>query len=131
MYLKVREDFRVRSRGVIIAVGINRDGYREVLGMMVGDTESEASWGEFFSRLKDRGLHGVNIVTSYNHRSLVRAIRQHFAELHSKDATPDGLKDIERLNEEIRRRERVIRIFPNRESVIRLLGALLMEQGEK
>jgi len=38
---------------------------------------------------------------------------------------------IERLNEEIRRRERVIRIFPNRESVIRLLGALLMEQDEK
>ncbi len=48
----------------MIAVGINADGYREVLGMMVGDTESEASWGEFISRLKDRGL--------------VRAIRQHF-----------------------------------------------------
>ena len=38
---------------------------------------------------------------------------------------------VERLNEEIRRRERVIRIFPNRKSVIRLLGALLMEQDEK
>lgn len=38
---------------------------------------------------------------------------------------------VERLNEEIRRRERVIRIFPNRQSVIRLLGALLMEQDEK
>ncbi len=64
MYLKVREDGRVRSRGVMIAVGINADGYREVLGMMVGDTESESSWGEFFSRLKDRGLHGVDIITS-------------------------------------------------------------------
>ncbi len=64
MYLKVREDGRVRSRGVMIAVGINADGYREVLGMMVGDTESEASWSEFFSRLKERGL--------------VRAIRQYF-----------------------------------------------------
>ncbi len=41
------------------------------------------------------------------------------------------INSIERLNEEIRRRERVIRIFPNRESVIRLLGALLMEQDEK
>lgn len=39
--------------------------------------------------------------------------------------------NVERLNEEIRRRERVIRIFPNRESVIRLIGALLMEQDEK
>jgi len=48
----------------MIAVGINADGYREVLGMMVGDTESEASWSEFFSRLKERGL--------------VRAIRQYF-----------------------------------------------------
>ncbi|WP_187694918.1 transposase, partial [Fervidicola ferrireducens] len=38
---------------------------------------------------------------------------------------------LERLNEEIRRRERVIRIFPNRESAIRLIGALLMEQDEK
>ncbi len=59
MYLKVREDGRVRFRGVMIAVGINRDGYREVLGIMVGDTESEASWSEFFSRPKDRGLHVV------------------------------------------------------------------------
>jgi len=48
----------------MIAVGINADGYREVLGMMVGDTESESSWGEFVSRLKNRGL--------------VRAIRQYF-----------------------------------------------------
>jgi len=40
-------------------------------------------------------------------------------------------QNIERLNEEIRKRERVIRIFTNRESVIRLLGALLMEQDEK
>ena len=62
----------------MIAVGINADGYREVLGMMVGDTESEASWGEFFSRLKDRGLHGVDIITSDDHRGLVRAIKQFF-----------------------------------------------------
>ncbi len=64
MYPKAGEDGRLQSRGVMIAVGINRDGYREVLGMMVGDTESESSWGEFFSRLKDRGLHGVDIITS-------------------------------------------------------------------
>ncbi len=70
MYLKVREDGRVRSRGVMIAVGINADGYREVLGMMVGDTESEASWSEFFSRLKDRGLNGVDIITSDDHHTI-------------------------------------------------------------
>ena len=62
----------------MIAVGINADGYREVLGMMVSDTESESSWTEFFSRLKDRGLNGADIITSDDHRGLVRAIRQYF-----------------------------------------------------
>ncbi|MDT2240855.1 transposase [Paenibacillus larvae] len=59
MYLKVREDGRVRSRGIMIAIGVNTEGYREVLGLMLGDTESEASWSEFFSSLKGRGLRGV------------------------------------------------------------------------
>jgi len=48
LVLKVREDGRVRSRGVMIAIGINTEGYREVLGIMLGDSESEASWSEFF-----------------------------------------------------------------------------------
>ncbi|MDT2260368.1 transposase [Paenibacillus larvae] len=38
MYLKVREDGRVRSRGIMIAIGVNTEGYREVLGLMLGDT---------------------------------------------------------------------------------------------
>ncbi len=62
MHLKVKEDGRVRPRSAMLAVGINRDSYREVLSMMLGDTESESSWSEFVSRLKTRGL--------------VRAIRQ-------------------------------------------------------
>src|SRR5664280_823376 len=48
LYLKVREEGRVRSRGVMIAAGINESGYREILGLMLGDTESEESWTEFF-----------------------------------------------------------------------------------
>ncbi len=71
LYLKIREDGRIRSRGVMIAVGINSDGCREVLSMMVGDTESETGWSEFFSLLKDRGLHGVDIITSDGHSGLV------------------------------------------------------------
>ena len=78
MYLKVREDGRVRSRGVMIATGVNTDGYREVLGLMLGDTESEASWSEFFGWLKSRGLRGVDLIVSDDHGGLVRAIRQHF-----------------------------------------------------
>ena len=208
MVIKVREDGRVRQRGVLIAVGINEDGYREVLGLMVGDSESEESWSEFFSWLKQRGLHGVDIIVSDHHKGLIKAIRQYFQgatwqrcqthfmrnildktpkalqkEIHAKvraildapdtktarmllnqvldeyrpkatkamDVLEEGFEDaiavlelperyrkklrttncLERLNEEIRRRERIIRIFPNRESAVRLIGALLMEQDEK
>jgi len=78
MVIKVREDGRVRQRGLLIAVGVNEEGYREVLGLMVGDSESEESWSEFFSRLKQRGLHGVDLVVSDHHNGLIRAIRQYF-----------------------------------------------------
>jgi len=208
LYLKIREDDRVRSRGVLVGVGISQDGRREVLGLMVGDTESEVSWTAFFRWLKQRGLRGVDLVVSDDHGGLVRSIRQqlqgttwqrcqtHFMR-NILDATPKALQDevyvhvraileapepgaarllldqtlskwdekapkamrileagfddaiavlslpdkyrqrlrttncVERLNAEIRRRERVIQIFPNQESVIRLIGAILMEMDEK
>jgi len=52
LYMKVRERGRIRSRGILIATGINQDGYREILGLQIGDTESEASWGAYFAELK-------------------------------------------------------------------------------
>ncbi|GIM44723.1 IS256 family transposase [Collibacillus ludicampi] len=208
MVLKIREEGRVRSRSVMIATGINEEGYREILGLMLGDSESEASWTEFFSWLKSRDLRGVDIVVSDSHSGLVNAVKAQFqgctwqrCQTHFMrnllDATPkslqgdvygrvraildapdlktarvllnqviedyyekapramrvleEGFDDVtavlelperyrkrlrttngqELLNEEIRRRERVIRIFPNRESALRLLGALLMEMDEK
>lgn len=47
--LKIRADGRMRSRAAMIATGINEDGYREILGMMLGGSESEANWTESFS----------------------------------------------------------------------------------
>jgi putative transposase len=208
LYIKVREDHRVKSKGLLIAVGVNEEGYREIIGFQVSDTENESSWGELFSSLKERGLKDVHLITSDSHQGLVNAARRHFqgaswqrCQTHFSrnilDHTPKALqpeikeelrklydavdmdsarkvKDeilskyetkapkvvslldeafdditavlsvplkyrkrlrttngVERLNQEVRRRERVIRIFPNEESVIRLMGALLMEQDEK
>jgi transposase-like protein len=208
IYVKVRENGRVRSRGLLIAIGINEEGYREVIGFQLANSESESCWGEFFSSLKERGLKNVDLVTSDDHKGLVNAVKRHFqgagwqrCQTHfSKnilDHTPKTLQpelkeelcqlyeavdlesarsikdriiqtyeakapkataildeafdditavlalplkyrkrlrttnSVERLNQEIRRRERVIRIFPNAASVIRLMGALLMEQDER
>jgi putative transposase len=208
LVVKIREDGRVRPRAAMVATGINEQGYREVLGLMLGDSESEASWSAFFSWLKGRDLRGTDIVVSDSHSGLVKALKTQFqgctwqrCQTHflrnCLDATPKALHDevhgrvraildapdlktarllydqvvadygektpkavavlengfdditavlslpekyrkrlrttngMERLNEDIRRRERVIRIFPNRDSVTRLVGALLMEMDEK
>ena len=208
LYLKAREDARVRSKGLLIAQGICEDGHREIIGFEIADSESEASWSEFFYNLKKRGLEKIDLVVSDNHKGLVKAVRKCFqnatwqrCQTHFSrnvlDRTPKRLQpkikeslrlmydspeiesartmcnriitqfedkapkaitvlesgfddvmavmslplkyrkrlrttnSIERLNEEIRRRERVIRIFPNVKSVIRLIGALLIEQDEK
>jgi putative transposase len=207
LVLKIREGGRVRARSALLAIGVTEAGYREILGLQLGDSESERSWMDYFVWLKSRGLSGVDLVVSDHHGGLVNAVRLQFQgatwqrcqthlSANVSDAAPKALQEalhrrvraifeapdsatarvllekvcvdyahsapaavatlergfedatavlalpepyrrrlrttnaVERLNEEIRRRERVIRIFPNRESAIRLLGALLMEQDE-
>lgn len=56
MYLKVRVDHRVQSRGLLIAVGVNEEGHREIIGFQLTTTESKNSWSDFFQSLKERGL---------------------------------------------------------------------------
>jgi putative transposase len=208
IYMKARNDQRVKSRGVLIATGVNNEGNREVLGFTIADGESEQAWGEFFESLKLRGLKAVDLVTSDDHSGLKNAIQKKFhgvawqrcqthfsknlldkvpkklrAEVKANltdlynapelqdakirkdrmlemycDQSPKAMEllddafdeitavyalpqpyrkrlrtsnSIERLNEELRRRERVIRIFPNDQSLIRLMGAVLMEHHEK
>ncbi|MGB3996169.1 MAG: transposase, partial [Acetomicrobium sp.] len=64
--IKVREDGKVRPFSLLVAKGINQEGYREILGMELGNSETEESWSNFFKDLKARGLRGVDIVISDN-----------------------------------------------------------------
>lgn len=204
MYIKVREDHRIRSKALMIAIGVNPDGRKEVLGFDIYDAEKINTWKSFFEGLKNRGLRGVDLVISDSHKGLVESIKEcfpgaswqrcqaHFSRnildkcpkkymsglaseltamfnsstleesrrlknaiiedyqdvaLAAVQTLDEGFEDamtimylpmkyrqtlrtsniVERENREIRKREKVIQIFPNVESALRLLGAVLMD----
>jgi len=204
IYIKVREDHRIRSKALFVAVGINTSGHREIIGFDIFDAERTNHWKVFFEGLKSRGLRGVDIVTSDAHKSLVEAVKECFPEAswqrcqvhfvrnildkcpkkyvsgltselrdmfrastieearrlrtsiyeeyvdvagEAMELLDEGFEDsmtimalpakyrmtlrtsniVERENREIRRREKVIQIFPNAESALRLLGAILLD----
>lgn len=78
LVIRVRTDTGVRPRSLLPATGINAEGFRHLLGLALGDKESEASWGAFFQSLKQRGLSGVDLVVSDSHGGLVKALHTHF-----------------------------------------------------
>jgi transposase-like protein len=73
-YVKARRDHHIVSVAVIVAVGVNTDGRREVLGMTIGHSEAEPFWMEFLRSLTRRGLRGVKLVISDAHEGLKAAI---------------------------------------------------------
>ena len=73
-YVKARRDHHIVSVAVIVAVGVNTDGRREVLGMTIGHSEAEPFWVEFLRSLARRGLRGVKLVVSDAHEGLKAAI---------------------------------------------------------
>jgi putative transposase len=206
-YEKVRESGSIRSQAVLIAIGIDWDGRRQVLGVEMANRESASSWKEFLLTLKQRGLKGVELVVSDDHAGLKKAIAEvlpeamwqrcyvHFLRnaldylprkadddclrelrwLYDRRDLYEARKDLaswlkrwqdkypklcnwvednisetlsfyslprghhkhlkstnmlERLNEEIKRRTRVVRIFPNEQSCLRLVRALAVETHE-
>lgn len=209
MYIKVRENDKVVSKGVHVACGVNENGYREIIGLQVCHKESTESWSAFFDYLKSRGLQSPKMVISDAHAGLVESIKQSFLGTSWQrccvhflrniiDALPkkntqeirqeikdifktsklsharelknqfvekhqdskglqkaitkleEGFEDamqfhsqsaeyhkhlrttnmLERVNREIRRREKVILIFPNDQSAIRTIGSVLMDIDE-
>jgi putative transposase len=206
-YEKVREGGVIRSQAVLIAIGINPEGFRQVLAVELANRESQTSWRDFLVGLRDRGLSGVEFVVSDDHAGLRKALREILPEacwqrcyVHflrnaldhmPRKADDDCLKELrwlydrrnlqeaerdlaawlarwqgtyprlcdwveetifetltfyrlpreyhkhlkstnmlERMNEEIKRRTRVVRIFPNQESCLRLIRALAAETHE-
>jgi transposase-like protein len=77
-YQKVRANGRVRSMATLIVAGIRDDGRRELLALLVGDSESAETWGEVFGDLARRGLRGVELVVSDAHKGIRAAIAKHF-----------------------------------------------------
>jgi len=77
-YKKVRRQGGIVSEAVLVVTGFNEQGQREISDWCNGDSESQATWGELFRQLKQRGLSGVRLIVSDAHGGIVAALGRHF-----------------------------------------------------
>jgi transposase-like protein len=87
LYTRVRENGRIRSKGFMIAVGINERVFAEILGSVARTVKHEAGWTAFFRELKGRGLAQVDMVIFRFSQGVVQAVKQCFKEQHGKMPT--------------------------------------------
>lgn len=80
-YFKVRENHRIVSKSLMIALATTKDGKREIIGFGAYPNETKSTWNAFLGSLKERGLHGVRIITSDAHEGIVDAIARVFPEV--------------------------------------------------
>lgn len=66
----------MKSKSFMIAIAVNSEGFREVVGFEAGDGECEESWKSFFKNLRARGLNGIEYIVSDNHGGLVNAVKE-------------------------------------------------------
>jgi transposase-like protein len=92
-YVKVRQNGRIVSVAVIIAVGVNTDGQREVLGMSIGASEAETFSTDFLCQLARRGLRGVKLVISGAHEGIKAAISKVLTATPPGPAGPVSFRD--------------------------------------
>jgi transposase-like protein len=85
-YEKVREGGVVMSQAVLIAVGVDWDGRRQILAVEMANRESRSSWKDFLLGLRRRGLHGVEFVVADDHAGLRASVREVLAEAAFRDA---------------------------------------------
>src|SRR6516165_6939305 len=125
----------VKNVAVLVAVGVGRDGFRQVLGVMEGAKEDRESWRAFLRHLKGRGLKGVRLVVSDKGLGLgktAQLVREGVGETLAYMAFPREHwrclrtnNPLERVMRELRRRTRVVGAFPDGESALMLVAARL------
>jgi transposase-like protein len=88
----------VRNVSLLVAIGVNADGYRDILGICEGAKEDKAGWSAFLKHLKERGLKGVDLITSDACMGLAESAAEFFPDARWQRCTVGSLKNLARMS---------------------------------